>query len=201
MRPFQITLLATLAVLAACKPPPTDADMLREMPEAAHSFASDPLPSPDTDGAMWALSQRTEGRLIFGVPGEPAVLALDCNTSAAPSIRITRTSPADKGASALLALVGNGHIGRIKVDATRVNSESFWVGDASALDEVWEPLAGPRELTATVPGAGMVSIGPSPMPGLMIEACRGGSLLDEATLIEVQETSESDVKSDTSSAS
>ncbi len=179
--------LLSLLPLAACKPPPTDADMMRDMPEAAETFASDPLPSPDTEDAMWALSQRTDGRLIYGVPGETAVLSIDCDISAIPTLRITRNSPADEGAGALLAMVGNGHIGRIKVDATEVGNDSFWVGESPALNEVWEPLAGPRELTLTVPGAGMVSIGPSPMPGLMIEACRAGELLDGAALLEAQE--------------
>jgi hypothetical protein len=190
-----------LLALTACKPPPTDADMLRDMPEAEPSFASEPLPSPNTEGAMWAISQRNEGRIIFGVPGEPAVLSLDCEITASPTIRITRNSSADEGAGALLALVGNGHIGRLNVDATEVGKESFWVGEAPALGEVWEPLTGPRELIVTVPGAGTVNIGPSPIPGLWVEACRMGENLDEAALVEADKSEESETKEDVSAAS
>lgn len=175
---FRSSLLFLLILTAACKPPPTDADMLRDMPEPAPTFASDPLPSPQTEGAIWALSARTDGRLIYGVPGEASLLALDCDVSGVPTFRITRTSPADEGAGALLALVGNGHIGRINVDATKVGNQLFWVGDAIAEDEVWEPLTGPRELIATVPGAGMVTLNPSVLPGFMIGSCRAGDVLD-----------------------
>lgn len=182
--------LATLSALAACKPPPTDADMARDMPEAAPAFASDPLASPDTAGAVWALSERVEGRLIYGVPGAAAVLAVECDLQASPLLRITRLSPADKGAGALLAMVGNGHIGRVKVDAAEVDGRSIWVGGAPALDEVWEPLAGVRELIATVPGAGTVALNPSPMPGLLIEACRAGEVLDKAALEAMAEPEE-----------
>lgn len=173
-----LAIIAPVFLAAACKPPPTDADMLRDLPEAAPTFASDPLPSPETEGAVWALSARTDGRLIYGVPGEAALLALDCDVSDAPTIQITRISPADKDAGALLALVGNGHIGRLKVDATELNGQFFWVGEAPAIDELWEPLMGPRELITTVPGAGMVTLNPSAYPSQMIALCREGQLLD-----------------------
>ena len=53
MRPFSLsiaycTILAVPILLPACKPPPTDADMAREMPEAAPTYASDPLPLHET---------------------------------------------------------------------------------------------------------------------------------------------------------
>lgn len=174
--------------------------MLRDMPEAEPTFASAPLPSPETEGAVWVLSQRTDGRLIYGVPGEAALLSLECDNTATPSLRITRTSPADEGAGALLALVGNGHIGRIMVDATEVSGGSFWVGEAAAFDEVWEPLAGPRELIATVPGGGTVNIDPSPLPRFLIEACRQGELLNEAGLVEAQQVEDGDTEESASPA-
>jgi len=180
-------LAPAVALIAACKPPPTDADMLRDMPEAAPIFASEPLPSPETEGAVWALSSRTDGRLIYGVPGEAALLALDCDTNGTPMIQITRISPADEGAGALLALVGNGHIGRVKIDATKVNDQFFWVGEAYAEDELWEPLTGPRELIATVPGAGMVTLNPSAFPGQLITSCRAGEILDAQALAQEAE--------------
>ena len=175
-------LVLAIASLAACKPPPTDADMLRDV--EMENFASAPLPSPDATGAVWAVSQRTDGRLIYGVPSEPALMALEC---LGPSLRITRNSPADEGAGAMLALVGNGHIGRLPVDATLEGGRYFWVGEEPAASEVWEPLAGPRELIATVPGAGTVELHPSPLPGALIEACRAGEPFDPASIAEPEE--------------
>lgn len=126
---------------------------------------------------MWALSPQSETRLIYGIPGEPALVALQCLDAdkAATTLQITRLAPADEGAGALLALVGNGHIGRLLVDATEVNGRSVWQGEALASDLLWEPLMGPRALGVTVPGAGRVEVNPSQVPGEFIEACRTGA--------------------------
>ncbi|MHA7819521.1 MAG: hypothetical protein ACX930_07760 [Erythrobacter sp.] len=174
MRSAPLLVLLPALTLAACKPPPTDADMARELPDEAPTFASDPLPSPDTEGAVWAPSAQGSDRLIYGIPGEAALLALECvdTQGALPSLRITRISPADEGAGALLALVGNGHIGRIAVDAREVGGRILWQGEAAAAETLWEPLAGARALGATVPGAGRVEINPSDLPGELIEDCR-----------------------------
>ena len=167
--------LLTLVSLASCKPPPTDADMGREMLEAKPTRASDPLPSPDSEGAVWKVSAMDANSIIYGVPGSPALMALTClNDSAPPRVRITRLSPADEGAGALLAFVGNGHIGRIAVDAAEVQGKTIWQGDILAADEKLEPLAGPRQLTATIPGAGMVTLNPSSVPMRWLETCRAG---------------------------
>ncbi len=166
------TVIVGLLALAACKPPPTDADMGRDMPEAEATFASEPLPSPDTEGAVWAESADAE-RIIYGVPGQPALIALAClRNGSEPTLRITRMSPADEGAGAMLALIGNGAIGRMEVDATEVSGRTIWQGEDPASDEDWEPLAGPRQLTATIPGAGMVTLNPSPLPMQLVSACR-----------------------------
>ena len=172
MRALPILLFAALA---ACKPPPTDADMRRDMPEAAPSFASDPLPSPESEGALWAPSREVEGRLIYGQVGAAPLLALECLESegSAPSLRITRYADADVDATALLALIGNGHIGRLPVEAREVGGRIRWQGEVLASDLRWEPLAGPRRVTVTVPGAGMVTINPSGLTGDLVEQCRG----------------------------
>jgi hypothetical protein len=167
--------------------------MLREMPEAAPTFASAPLPSPETEGALWAVSTRSDKRIIYGVPGKPVLLALECqdvDDASEPAITVTRYSPADEGAGALLAFVGNDHIGRIAVDATELGDDTFWQGQLSALDDAWQPLAGPDELTSTVPGAGMVSLNPSPLPGLLIAACRAGISIEEAARAAAEEAEE-----------
>lgn len=167
-------LLAPVLALAACKPPPTDADIRRAIPEAEPTFASVPLPSPDTEGATWAQSPQAEGRLIYGIPGKPALLALECleTEGGLSQLQISRLSPADEGAEALLALVGNGHIGRIAVDARDIGGQTMWRGEEDAIDLAWEPLTGPRLVGATVPGAGRLELNPSNLPGDLIDDCR-----------------------------
>lgn len=167
--------MAVVFALAGCKPPPTDADLARGMPEAEVMTASDPLPSPDTQGAMWAPSPNVEGRIIYGIPGEAAQVALECvdGNSQLPMLTISRLVPADEGAGAMLALVGNGHIGRLPVDTAEMGGRSVWQGTRLAADPSWEPLAGPRKVTLTVPGAGMVTLNPSLLAWETLARCRG----------------------------
>lgn len=167
--------LGMVAALAACKPPPTDETLARAAPAAQPVFASVPLASPETEGAVWAPSARGQGRILYGVPGEPALIALACaegESGNGGTLTITRFSPADEGAEAMFALVGNGHVGRLPVDATKVGRRRVWQGTHDAESEEWEPLAGPRRLTATLPGAGMVEINPSLLPMALIQRCR-----------------------------
>lgn len=177
---FALSVAAVVLAVSACKPPPTDADLRRAMPEDELTFASDPLPSPESEGAVWASSPQSPDRIIYGIPGNPAQMALECIDAqgALPQLQITRLAPADEGAGAMLSLIGNGHIGRMEIDATMVSGRSVWQGASLAADTHWEPLAGPRQLTATVPGAGMVTLNRSPLPGLLIEACRNGESFD-----------------------
>ncbi len=167
--------MALVLLCAACKPPPSDAEINRATSEPEPVFASTPLASPDTTDAVWASSSDGE-RIVYGVPGEAALIALECvREDAEPhSLRITRFALADEGAEALMALIGNGYMSRLPVDAEIVAERLAWQGTHGADAEFWEPLAGPRGLTATVPGAGKVSLGPSPLPGELIAACRSG---------------------------
>jgi hypothetical protein len=87
-------------------------------------------------------------------------------------LRITRHAPADHGAGALLALIGNGWIGRFPVDATRVRGKLVWQGAAPASRREWDALKPEREATVTVPGAGLLRLNPSPLPMQLVEACR-----------------------------
>lgn len=172
--------LLPLIALAACKPPPTDADTARAATIVSLQAPSPPLPSPDTARAVWRLSEKQEGRIVYGLPGEPALLALEClngEGDAPATIRIARYAPADRDAGALLALIGNGAIGRLEVDAARQGQRQFWQGEAPADNPGWEPLGGPREITATVPGAGLVRLNPSPLPMQFLEACRNPALV------------------------
>ncbi len=166
--------LMTALALAACKPPPTDASFTRVDITTAVSGPSDPLPSPDTTGAVWAESAKPM-RLVYGVPGQPVMVAIECRGAATPaaSITITRDTPADAGAGALLALVGKEAIGRFAVDATAQGGRTIWQGSAPASAPGWDAFKGEREATMTVPGAGLVRLNPSPLPFQLVEACRG----------------------------
>jgi hypothetical protein len=168
--------LAALA-LPACKPPPSDAAVGRVPLLFSARGPSEPLLSPDTAGAVWASTAKPL-RLVYGVPGQPVLLALECVAAAKPEARlkITRHAAADDGAGALLALIGNGHIGRFAVDATTVGGRALWQGEVPALDPAWDALKPEREATATVPGAGLVRLNPSPLPMALISACRGPAL-------------------------
>lgn len=175
-RTLLLTGFALAGALTGCKPPPTDAAVARAMLTPSAAGPSAPLPSPDTTGAVWATGGQSL-RLVYGVPGQPVLLALECRGAGSTdaSITITRHAPADSGAGALLALIGNGAIGRIEVDATISGQRVLWQGERPAADKVWEPLAGPREMTVTVPGAGIVRINPGNLPGELLRECRSAA--------------------------
>lgn len=165
--------LAALALVAACKPPPTDSAVARVSLLAPASGPSVPIASPDVTGAAWAGTD-TPLRLVYGIPGQPVLLALQCLKPQTPEarLRITRHAPADEGASALLALIGNGWIGRWPVDAVEVGTRRVWQGDVSPMMREWGALKPEREATVTVPGAGLLKLNPSPLPMALIEECR-----------------------------
>lgn len=174
MRPVlaAITAIAMIAPLATCKPPPTDEAVARGVMIDLERGPSEPIDSPDSSSAIWAESL-TKGRLIYGNPGESPLLALACiEVDGAPALRFTRYALADKGAGAFLALIGNAHVARIAVDATAFGEAFLWEGTLAADDPDWEVLTGRREVTATIPGAGMVTLNPSEKPAMLIEHCR-----------------------------
>lgn len=166
--------LALAGGLAGCKPPPTDAAVARVSLERPAKGPSEPIASPDVTGAVWAATGNPL-RLVYGIPGKPVLLALECLSPATPDakLRITRHAPADEGADALLALIGNGWIGRFPVDATPVAGKSLWQGDVPAAAQEWSALKPEREASVTVPGAGLLRLNPSPLPMALIEICRG----------------------------
>lgn len=170
--------LSLAAALSACKPPPTDAAVARVSLVAPAGGPSAPLASPDTNGAIWTSTPANPLRMVYGVPGKPVLLALECLAPATPEakLRITRHAPADAGASALLALIGNGWIGRFPVAATPIGGQALWQGEVPALQREWDALKPVREATVTVPGAGLVRLNPSPLPLALINACRGPAM-------------------------
>ena len=166
--------MALVGTVVGCRPPPTDAAMARVELGQAGAGPSVPLPSPGTIGAIWAQSSQPM-RLVYGVPGQPVLVSLECRRAATPaaSIQITRYAPADEGAGALLALIGNRMVARVAVDATMRSGKRVWQGKAPASLPAWDALADPVDATVTVPGAGLVRLNPSPLPVEMVKACRG----------------------------
>ncbi|WP_086616810.1 hypothetical protein [Erythrobacter tepidarius] len=167
-------MLCAVLALPACKPAPADVGSAQAANLPLLPRPSQPIDSPDTANAVWVASGGPL-RLVYGVPGEPVLLALQCEGAGTPEaqLRITRHAPADRGAGALLALIGNGRIGRFPVDATRVRGQLVWQGAVPAARPEWEALTPLREATVTVPGAGLVKLNPSPLPMQLVEACRG----------------------------
>ncbi|MXP46074.1 hypothetical protein GRI43_01540 [Altererythrobacter luteolus] len=162
-----------LVLLAACKPPATDDYVERVEIGASQDMPSAPLESPDTEGALWADSDRPL-RLVYGKPGETPLLALACERSdnSSSTVRLTRFAPADPQAQALIALIGNGHMTRLPIDAKWNGRFWLWEMELAADDPALEVLTGPRRVELTIPGAGSVALNPSQRPGQLIERCR-----------------------------
>lgn len=172
-----------LIALAGCKPPATDDYLERVDLSETGAFASDPQPSPDAEGAVWADSQ-TERRIIYGKPGEVPLMALACEDG---TISVTRYASADPEAKAMLALIGNGHVARLPVDAQWNGSAWLWRGAYSAQSDKLEVLTGRRQVEATIPGAGSVILNPSGRPARLVAECRGERVSE-------REDSESDAR-------
>ncbi len=161
-----------LLLLAGCKPPATDGYKERVDLAQAGRFASAPIESPDTKGAVWAPSGAPR-RIVYGVPGQAPQVALECiGTGSDTAIRLTRFAPADAEAKALAALIGNSHIARLPVAAWWNGKAWIWQGEVSVLDPRLEALTGTRQVELTIPGAGSVAINGDAQPSRLIAECR-----------------------------
>jgi hypothetical protein len=125
--------------------------------------ASQPLPSPDVAGALWA--EQPGGALTFGKPGAQPLLTLACSGATA---HITRHAPAEPAAKALFALIGNGTVARIKAD----ESEGEWLSVLRAQDSALRVFVGSGPVAATLAGAGTLNLAGSPLPGQLLARCR-----------------------------
>jgi len=165
-------LFLPLLALAGCKPPPTDEAGARGTLVQVQRGPSEPIDSPDSTNAIWADSAVAD-RIIYGNPGEAPMLAIACVGSGEQSqLIITRITPADEGAGAFIALIGNSHVARFEIDATPVGTGFVWEGSIAPDDPRLEVLTGRREVTATVPGGGMITLNPSERPARLIDTCR-----------------------------
>lgn len=88
--------LGMAGALAGCKPPPTDSAAARVSLLAPEGGPSAPIASPNVAGAGWAATGNRL-RLVYGIPGQPVLLALECLDPESPEARlkITRHAPAD----------------------------------------------------------------------------------------------------------
>ncbi|MGI8943811.1 MAG: hypothetical protein ACR2FJ_06195 [Qipengyuania sp.] len=155
----------------ACKPPAAD-DYVARVGIERREAPSEPIDSPNTEGAIWARSGGGS-RIIYGKPGERPLMALACEMrDGAPVVAYTRFARADAHAKAILALIGNSHVARLKIDAERSGEVWIWKGTVPAESPELEALTGPRQIEATVPGAGSVILNPSAEPGALIAQCR-----------------------------
>lgn len=172
MRAVSLFVIATLA-LAACKPPATDEATTGRTFGTGPDAPPPPLDSPDSEGAFWANSEDA-GRIIYGQGGKAPLMAMQCvGEGDAAQLQVTRLSPADEGGQAFFALVGNSHVLRIPVDATQVDGGFVWQGAVPASNPDLAALTGPREVTATLPGAGMVALNPSDRMKALVSECTG----------------------------
>lgn len=173
------SLLVLAAALSACT-----ASQSREVVENDPAGAGYPARLPLTDislpmdqapaqpqGGQW----RAEGQsLHFAVPGGADLFALSCthapDGTAALSIR--RTTRAEAGAKALFALIGNGRIARLPLDAVSGGENGEWQGVLPADDPRLDVLKGGNRIEATLPGGGTLMLPASLEPGRLLTACR-----------------------------
>ena len=173
-------IVATLLSLVACDRAEEPVDPQRISLDAARGEAREPLPSPDTDDARWAVAP--DGQAVaFGNAGERPFLSLACRVKDdPPTIRVIRHAEARPGEKALFPVIGNGTISRFKADAALEDDEWRWQAVVPADDALLEVFTGAREIEATLPGAGSLIISGSRVPGEFIAWCRRGGAVSEA---------------------
>jgi len=177
-----VVLLLASALLSACgSEDPTPAHSQRitlDRPGAPpQTFAIE----TETDAMAWQV--RPDGRsLAWGPPGGAPQLTLECMLSdeAEPQISIIRHVAAPPGAQAFFAVLGNGMAARMKVEAALSDSEWRWEGSYPASAAQLDVFTGPRDITATLPGGGMLEIAGSDLPRQFVQWCRNGGVDEPA---------------------
>ncbi len=170
---IQSIILAALLLAACHSQPSASTPAARIALDQVGQDGSDQYVSPDTTGAGWQADGAQ--RIGFSLPGKPAWLTLACeqpDPAAAPNIRFIRHAPADPGAKALFAVIGNGRIARLKIDAIRDGKSWHWEGAVPVDDPRLDVLKGPNRIEATLPGAGTLKLNASSMPGQLLAECR-----------------------------
>jgi hypothetical protein len=178
---------AILLVLAACDVAEAPVDPQRVSLDEARGGVREPLASPDTENARWTVAPNGQA-VAFGNPGERPFLSLACRVKDdPPTIRVIRHAEARPGEKALFPVLGNGTISRFKADAALEDNEWRWQAVVLADDPLLDVFTGPREIEATLPGAGSVIIAGSRVPGEFIAWCRRGGAVSDAVTEEREE--------------
>ncbi len=169
-----LALMAISLALSACHSEQAPVQGQRISLADVRSESEEPLPSPDTTGASWAVAQ-TGQAIDFAKPGEKPFVSLACSVKAGqPQVTIVRHVPSRPGEKALFPVIGNRIISRFKVDAALADNEWRWQGTLPADDPLLEVFEGPGALQATLPGGGTVKIAGSSVPGQFLTWCRDG---------------------------
>lgn len=156
----------------------------------ARAKVAEPLRSPDTEGAKWAVTDNGQA-IDFAREGSKPWLTLACDLRKAPAtISVIRHVAARPGQKALFPVLGNGTISRFKVDAALDDGEWRWEGVLPASDPLFDVFTGPRELQATLPGGGTLLIEGSRIPGEFVNWCRAGGRVQRAEEAEAEASAE-----------
>ncbi len=132
------------------------------------------MQSPDTSEAFWSVDEDGQA-ILFGNEGEPPLMSIACRLDAnPPQLAIIRHAAARPGLSALFPVIGNGMRSRFLVDAKLSEGEWRWEGTLPADDPQLDVFTGTRDITATLPGRGMLEIAGSRIPGEFVNWCRTG---------------------------
>jgi len=174
-------ILATL-VLAACSQSQSrevvDTSPASGGYPARLAMADAPLPQEaaplQPQGGEWAAQGHAAN---FAVPGQSSLFTVTCSHDAAgaASVEIFRQTRAEEGAKAMLALIGNGRIARLPLDATMAGEAGQWRGAIPAADPRLDVLKGGNRIEATLPGGGTLLLPASREPGRVLEECRASN--------------------------
>jgi len=188
--PVALTLLLLLAACGEGGDAPVQAQRISL--DDARAKVAEPLLSPDTKGAKWAVTEDAQA-IEFGRAGAEPWLTLACDVRGTPAtIAVVRHVEARPGQKALFPVLGNGMVSRFKVDAALHEGEWRWEGVFPASDPQFDVFAGPRELEATLPGGGTLKVEASRIPGEFVNWCRAGGRVMRA---EEAEEAEAEVSS------
>ena len=161
---------AAALFLAACSQAPQQPTTQPDRPIDAVRVAlpsPGPLPSPRARDAKAVWSGGATAA-AFGYPGEEPLVTLECR---AGQVVVTRHALAEDRAQALFALIGNGTILRLPVDAVRLPGSAWpvWQGVLAADDPRSAVFLG-GAVEATLPGAGTIMLAGG---GAMQEVAQG----------------------------
>jgi hypothetical protein len=156
-------------LLAACGKQPQVERVAFGEAEAAPALN----PLPKSLGARWHVSGDGKG-IELARPADAPFLTLHCviAVGAEPQLAVIRHARSEPGAKALFAVLGNGVVSRMKLDAKLAREGWRWEATYPATAPELDVFTGQREIEATLPGAGMLKIGGSPLPREFIQWCR-----------------------------